>query len=180
VSEPERPPPATRPNAPSRAFWGGLLALTVALVVVGGLLAGSAIGTRRSAEAAEAALATYQAEAVASGPIHVEPNVPATASAARPERVARPGAAGAGRRGVVGVVLDARGDEITVKPRRGATARVAVAPSTLIRRRGQRIQVADLRPRDRVVAVGRPSQSPRTLQASIVVVDPPRQSRAAR
>jgi len=47
----------------SRALWGGAIALVVALVIVGGTLAGSAIASRRSPQAAQVAVATYQAAA---------------------------------------------------------------------------------------------------------------------
>jgi hypothetical protein len=109
------------------------------------------------------------------------PQRPADRAAPRqPPRVPDGGQAGAPRPGVVGVVLDVTGNEITVKSRRGPTERVIVGPKTVIRKHGQRIQLADLKPQDALVAVGKPNQQQRTLQASIVVVDPPRPFRAGR
>src|SRR5207245_439941 len=119
----------------SKALWGGALALVVALVVVGGTMAGSAIATRRSAQAAEVAIATYQGEALEPGQARLEGGAAKPQRAdARPERVSLPGQTGAPRPGIVGVVLDVTGDEITVKSRQGPTGRVIVQPSTVIRK----------------------------------------------
>jgi hypothetical protein len=158
----------------SRALWGGAIALVVALVIVGGTLAGSAIASRRSAQAAEVAVATHQA--AEARPARARPQAAAT----EPELISLPGQSGAPRPGVVGVVLDVTGNEITVKSRQGPTRRVIVQPGTVLRKHGQRIQLADLKPQDTLVAVGKPNQQQRTLQAAIVVVDPPRPFRVAR
>jgi hypothetical protein len=164
----------------SRALWGGAIAFFVAVVVVGGTLAGSAIASRRSAQAAEVAVATYQAEAAKPGRARTEAGAGRAAPAATAERVSLAGQSGPPRPGVVGVVLDVTANEITVKSRQGPTLRLVIQPGTVIRKRGQRIDLAEVRPRDRLVAVGRPNQQQRTLQPSIVVVDPPRPFRAGR
>src|SRR5262245_39454649 len=105
----------------SRALWGGAIALLVALIVVGGTLAGSAIASRRSAQAAEVAVATYQAATARPGRARPD-GVGARAGATPADRVALPGQAGPTRPGLVGVVLDVTGDEITVKSRQGPTS----------------------------------------------------------
>jgi hypothetical protein len=145
----------------SKALWGGVVALVVAFVIGGGVWLGGAIADQRAA----------RAEAAAGQPVPAKPPKPG-APVATPNMVQVPGQA-APRPGIAGVVLDVTGNEITVKSRQGPTGRIVVGPNTIVRRRGQRISLGDLKPRDQVIAVGRPNAQQRTLQATLVVVDPP-------
>jgi hypothetical protein len=148
----------------SKALWGGAIALVVAVVLVGGIWVGSAISERRLARAEGAATATRQA---ASTKV-VKPGGPTPT----PELVQVPGQA-APKPGMVGTVLDVTGNEITIKTRQGPTGRIMVGPNTIVRRRGQRIAIGDVRVGAEVIAVGRVNVQQRTLQANLVVVDPP-------
>jgi hypothetical protein len=148
----------------SRALWGGAIALAVAVVLVGGIWVGGAIAERRLARAEAAAGATRPA-----APTRVlKPGGPTPT----PELLQVPGQA-APKPGMVGTVLDVTGNEITIKSRQGPTARIAVGPNTIVRRRGQRIALGEVRVGAEVLAVGRVNAQQRTLQASLVVVDPP-------
>jgi hypothetical protein len=191
VSEPE--PGAAAGARATRALLAGALALVVSLVVVGGTLAGSAIASRRSAQAAEVAVATRQAEAGRPARPRVEAAATRLAAATRQAAATRParaaagqtadaraaGQAGPARTGLVGVVLAVSGDELAVKPRRGPEARVVVEPGTIVRKGRRRVALAEVEAGDRLVVVGR-ADPQRGLVATIVVVDPPRVFRGGR
>ncbi|HEV8636839.1 MAG TPA: hypothetical protein VG370_21685 [Chloroflexota bacterium] len=145
------PVPPTRP--PSRAPTL-LLGMAIGAILVLGTLVGMAVASRQTAEARPTAIAQYRKPAPATKPAGQDPQL-------------------AGRPALVGFVLDVNGDEITVKSRQGPVARVIVGPNTEIRRRRQRVTVTDVRQGDPVVALGRINQQQRTMQARIVVVDPP-------
>jgi hypothetical protein len=137
-----------------------LLGMAIGAILVLGTVTGMAVASRQTAEARPTAIAQFRRP---------------TATAARPEGT-RPSAQEAqlaGRPSVVGFVLDVNGNEITVKTRQGPVARVVVGPNTDLRRGRQRVRVSDLREGDPIVALGRLNQQQRSMQARIVVVDPP-------
>lgn len=149
----------------SRILSGGLIALVALVLVVGGTVAGGAIALHRTAAAEAAAFATAQASVKAA-----RPGVPRPT----PGMVQLPGQARL-RPGIAGVVLDVTRDEITIKSRQGPTARIVVGPTTILRRRGKTIALSEVRPGQLLIAAGKPNQRQRTVQAAIVVVDPPGQ-----
>ena len=148
----------------SKALWGGATALAVAIVLVGGIWVGGVIAERRLASAEAAANSTRQSGSTRA----VKPGGPTPT----PELVQVPGQA-APKPGMVGTVLDVTGNEITVKTRQGPTGRIMLGPNAVVRRHGQRIALGDVAVGTEVIAVGRVNAQQRTLQANLVVVDPP-------
>jgi hypothetical protein len=146
----------------NKLLLGGLIAVVALALVVGGTLAGGAIALRRATRAEAAVSATVQATRP------VKPGQPTPT----PELVSLPGQAKP-RPGVAGTVLDVTGNEITIKSRQGPTGRIVIGPKTVIRRRGKAVAIEDVKPGAIVIAVGKPNAQQRTVQAAVVVVDPP-------
>lgn len=146
----------------SKLLLGTLIALLAVVLVVGGTILGGTIALRRVARAEAAVTATQPAARPA------KPGQPTPT----PELVALPGQTKL-RPGVAGTVLDVTGAEITIKTRQGPTARIMLGPKTLLRRRGKSITVDDVKPGQALIAVGKPNAQQRTVQAVVVVVDPP-------
>ena len=145
-----------------RLLLGTLIALIAVVLVVGGTILGGTIALRRVARAEAAVTATQQA---------ARPTKPGQPTPT-PELVSLPGETKP-RPGVAGTVLDVTGTEITIKSRQGPTARIMVGPKTLLRRRGKAITIGDVKPGEALIAVGKPNVQQRTVQAAVVVVDPP-------
>lgn len=143
-----------------------LLGMAIGAILVLGTLTGLALASRQTAEARPTAIAQFRKPAQATKPA-------AQGGPAATTPVAQDGQL-SGRPALVGFVLDVNGNEITVKSRGGPVARVVVGPNTEVRRGRQRVRVADVREGDPIVALGRINQQQRTMQARIVVVDPPR------
>jgi len=139
-----------------------LLGMAIGAILVLGTVTGLALASRQTAEARPTVLAQFRRPAQV------------TAQAAQATRLAAQEGQLAGRPALVGYVLDVNGNEITVKSREGPVARVVVGPNTDLRRRRQRVRVTDVREGDPIVALGRLNQQQRTMQARVVVVDPPR------
>ncbi|HEY3081578.1 MAG TPA: hypothetical protein VGM69_16935 [Chloroflexota bacterium] len=154
-----------------------LLGMAIGAILVLGTLTGLALASRQTAEARPTAIAQFRKPAQATkpaaqgGPAAAKPAAQGGPAATTP--VAQDGQL-SGRPALVGFVLDVNGNEITVKSRGGPVARVVVGPNTEVRRGRQRVRVADVREGDPIVALGRINQQQRTMQARIVVVDPPR------
>jgi hypothetical protein len=128
--------------------------MAIGAVLVLGTLTGMALASRQTAEARPTAVAQRRPPALA------------TRLAEQPGQLAL-------RPVLVGVVLAVDGNEIAVRSRQGPVGRVVVGPNTELRRRRQRVPLTDLRPGDPIVALGRVNGQ-RTMQARLVVVDPPR------
>jgi hypothetical protein len=113
--------------------WLGTLAVAIVAMAIGAAIGGAATGARMAAEAAPSPVA--QAE---TAPPEERPVPP------RPQA-----------HSVLGVVVRKGPNGIAVRTPEGPIVRVRVLPNTIIRRAGERADLAAIEPGDRVVAVGR-------------------------
>jgi hypothetical protein len=156
----ERRPPLTSgfPLPGPRA--AGTLALLIVLLAIGAAVAGTAAGARVATEAL---------------PEVVDTPPQATESAAEAELGASsnpPGRPAVQAHSVRGRVVGKRGNLVRVRPPGGTPMAVQVLPRTVIRRAGEKADLAAIQRGDRVVVVGRLDENG-VLQARGIVARPP-------